>query len=130
MRTQIVFSLVVGAVLVLGGCASQSQPSKPPAKAAPAAAQSAAAASGNPLAKVKLGMTKAQVRDAIGSPSGENSYASGKVWIPFYFGNDVRRTAWHYKGQGRVIFADGNQFGGGGSEVINVEVDPSEPGSN
>jgi len=129
MRTQIVSSLVVGAALILGGCAAQSQPSKPAAKTAPAA-QSAAAASGNPLSKVTIGMTKAQVRDAIGSPSGENSYASGKAWIPFYFGNDVRRTAWHYKGQGRVVFADGNQFGGGGSEVINVEIDPSEPGSN
>jgi len=130
MKTQIVFGLVIGAALVLGGCAAQSQPPKPAGKPVPAAAQSAAAASGNPLSKVQVGMTKAQVRDLVGPPSGENSYASGKAWIPFYFGNDVRRTAWHYKGQGRVIFADGNQFGGGGSEVINVEIDPSEPGSN
>jgi outer membrane protein assembly factor BamE (lipoprotein component of BamABCDE complex) len=132
MRTRIVSTLLCGAVLALGGCAA-SQPAKPAARsAAPAAAPAAkaGAATGNSLSTVTVGMTKAQVRDAVGSPSGENSYASGKAWIPFYFGNDVRRTTWYYKGQGRVIFADGNQFGGGSSEVITVEIDPAEPGSN
>src|SRR5262245_37375816 len=98
MRSQIVSSLLFGAVLALGGCAAQSQPAKPATRAAAApaaAAPHAAAATGNALSKVTVGMTKAQVRDAVGSPSDENSYASGKAWIPFYFGNDIRRTTWH-----------------------------------
>ena len=33
-----------------------------------------------------------------------------------------------YKGVGRVVFADGNVFGGGSSEVVRVEYDPSEAG--
>lgn len=132
MRTRISSVLVCGLALLLAGCAAQSQPATSPREAAPAAAAppDAAAATGNALSKVTVGMSKAQVRDAVGSPSDENSYASGKAWIPFYYGNDIRRTTWYYKGQGRVTFADGNQFGGGRSEVINVEIDPSEQGSN
>ena len=73
-------------------------------------------------------MTKKQVTDILGSPTDENSYSSGKAWIPFYFGNDVRRTEFLYKGVGRVVFADGNAFGGGGSEVVRVDYDPAESG--
>jgi hypothetical protein len=81
------------------------------------------------LAKVQLGMTKPQVREILGQPNDENSYASGKVFIPFYFGNDARRTSWYYKGLGRVVFADGNAFGGGTSEVVRVDYDPGESGT-
>jgi hypothetical protein len=73
-------------------------------------------------------MTKHQVKELIGSPTDENSYSTGKVFIPFYFGNDARRSSWFYKGMGRVVFADGNPFGGGGSEVVRVDYDPSESG--
>jgi hypothetical protein len=80
----------------------------------------------SPLSKIQLGMHKMQVADILGRPSDENSYATGKIWIPFYFGNDARRTCWYYKGMGRVVFADGNAFGGGTGEVIRV--DPTESG--
>jgi len=66
--------------------------------------------------------------DILGSPTDETSYSSGKAWIPFYFGNDVRRTSYYYKGVGRVVFADGNAFGGGASEVVRVDYDPAESG--
>jgi hypothetical protein len=83
----------------------------------------------SPLAKVKLGMNYKQVREILGSPSDENSYPTGKAFIPFYFGNDARRTTWCYKGEGRVLFSGGNVFGGqGNGEVIRVEYDPSETG--
>jgi hypothetical protein len=62
------------------------------------------------LAKVQLGMSKKQVTDVLGQPTDENSYATGKMWIPFYFGNDVRRTSFYYKGMGRVVFADGKRI--------------------
>lgn len=128
MRTKIISTLMCGVALTLGGCAAQSQPA--PVNAPVAAAPAATGVTGNPLSQVSAGMSKAQVREIAGSPSDENSYMSGKAWIPFYFGNDIRRTTWYYKGQGRVVFADGNQFGGGRSEVISIEIDSSEPGSN
>ena len=67
--------------------------------------------------------------DLIGHASDENSYSTGKVFIPFYFGNDARRTSWYYKGMGRVVFADGNAFGGGSSEVVRIDYDPTESGT-
>lgn len=84
--------------------------------------------SNSPLAKVQLGMGKRQVRDLLGAPDDENTYSTGKAFIPWYFGNDARRTSWYYKGVGRVVFADGNVFGGGGTEVIRVDYDPGETG--
>jgi hypothetical protein len=82
----------------------------------------------SPLAKVKIGMDKRQVREILGMPNDENTYATGKAFIPFYFGNDSRRSSWYYKGAGRVVFADGNVFGGGGNEVVRVDYDPNETG--
>ena len=84
---------------------------------------------GSPLAKVRLGMTYKQVREILASPNDENSYPTGKAFIPFYFANDARRSTWYYKGMGRVVFAGGNVFGGpGNGEVVRVDYDPSETG--
>lgn len=128
MRNQIVTALALGVTLSFAGCASRSEPAKA-APQAPAAAPRAAVSGNNILSKVSVGMTKAQVKEAVGAPSDENSYESGKRWIPWYFGNDVRRSTWYYKGQGRVVFAEGNVFGGGTSgEVVNVEIDATESG--
>ena len=129
MRNQVVTALAFGVALSFAGCASKSEPAKTAAPKAPAAAPRAAASGNNILSKVSVGMTKAQVKEAIGAPSDENSYESGKRWIPFYYGNDVRRSTWYYKGQGRIVFAEGNVFGGGSSgEVVNVEIDATESG--
>ena len=116
--------LVCAALAALPGCATQANQ-----KSAPAAAAAAPAPAGSKLAQVQLGMTKKQVKDILGPPTDENSYATGKVFIPFYFGNDARRASFFYKGIGRVVFADGNPFGGGGNEVIRVEYDPNESGT-
>lgn len=118
--------IVVGA-LALTLCACATQTAKSSNSAAPAVAKGVAASS--PLAKVQLGMSKKQVKNLIGSPSDENSYSTGKAWIPFYYGNDARRTTYYYKGMGRVVFADGNIFGGGNSEVTRVDYDPTESGT-
>jgi len=50
---------------------------------------------------------------------------AGKRWIPFYFGNDARRMQVLYKGVGCLIFADGNAWGAGGGELIQIEHDAS-----
>ena len=109
-------------------CATQTS-STSAAPAAPAVAKGVPAPASSPLAKVQLGMNKRQVREVLGSPTDENSYSTGKAWIPFYFGTDARRTSYYYKGLGRVVFADGNVFGGGAPEVVRVDYDPSETGT-
>ncbi len=114
--------VLAGALAIgLAGCAARSD--------APAAPEEGAVAvpATSPLSKIKVGMRKAEVRAAIGEPNDENSYATGMAFVPFYFGNEARRTSWYYKGVGRVVFADGNVFGGGGT-VSRVDYDPSEPG--
>ena len=123
--------LMVGAMLLaVGACSTQTSQGSGGATA-PAANEppvGVPAPPRSPLSKVQLGMTKKQVADILGHASDENSYMTGKVFIPFYFGNDARRTSWYYKGMGRVVFADGNAFGGGVSEVVRVDYDPSESG--
>lgn len=59
------------------------------------------------------------------APDRQHSYESGKRWIPFYFGSDARRSQALYKGEGCLIFTDGNVWGGAGGELIRIEHDPS-----
>jgi hypothetical protein len=125
MRRWIRTGVATLALAGLAGCAAQSGQTAAPA---PAMAKGVPAPAGSKLAQVRLGMTKKQVKDILGPPTDENSYSTGKAWIPFYFGNDARRTSYFYQGVGRVVFADGNVFGGGQSEVVRVDADPSEPG--
>ena len=75
-----------------------------------------------PFAKVAHGMTIKHVYDLIGPPTDTNFYRTGKMWIPFYFGDDHIRTEAHYKGIGRITFA------GLTPKVIRVEYDPTERG--
>jgi hypothetical protein len=108
--------------ICVAGCAAKSDtaPAAPPARAQIPA--------DSPLAKVQIGMTAQQVSSILGMPTNQVSYASGKAWIPFYFGSDVRRTEWSYKGLGRVVFTGGNQWGGGGGQVERIDYDPTETG--
>lgn len=121
-------SLVLVAACVLAGglaaCSAKSggEGAAPPAQAArPIPPDS-------PLAKVKTGMTTVEVQTLLGAPTSQNNFESGKRWIPYYYGNDVRRTEWAYKGLGRVLFTGGNQWGGGAGLVERVEYDPNETG--
>jgi len=122
-----VLSVIAGLAMVGGvaGCAAKSTEGSAPA----AAAAKVAAPASSPLSKVQLGMTKRQVKEILGAPTDENSYSTGKMWIPWYFGNDARRVSYFYKGVGAVVFADGNVFGGGGAgEVVRVDYNPEETG--
>ncbi len=103
------------------GCGAKSSPPPPAAVHQPIPANS-------PLAKVHTGMTQDQVTQLLGSPTNHVTYESGKRWIPFYYGGDVRRTEWSYKGLGRVIFTGGNQWGGAAGQVERVDYDPTETG--
>ena len=124
--------LMVGVMMfAIGACATQTSQSSSGSEASAAAKgvpEGVPAPPSSPLSKVQLGMGKKQVKDLLGAPSDENTYMTGKAFIPFYFGNDARRTSYYYKSMGRVVFADGNVFGGGGTEVVRVDYDPTESG--
>ena len=126
--------LVVGmCALALGGCAERSarrseERTAPPPEAAKEADQPTPPPPGSPLAKITKGMVMSDVSKILGQPTDQNQYVTGKAFIPWYFGNDVTRVEWHYKGLGRVVFTGGGAYGQGGGEVEWVDYDPSESG--
>lgn len=78
------------------------------------------------FAKLQIGMQMSEVQTLLGrAPDRFHTYESGKRWIPFYFGNDVRRLQALYKGEGCLIFTHGNVWGGAGGDLIQIHVDPS-----
>jgi len=81
---------------------------------------------GSLLAKVSIGMSDTEVHNAIGGPTGTRTYPTGKQAIPFYYGPDLMRTDWKYKGQGRVIFSHDRY--GANMKVIRIDYDPHETG--
>jgi glucose/arabinose dehydrogenase len=125
---------VVALVLIsiaLAACAEHAARSERQASApAPAETKATPVAppAGSPLAKVQKGMRMGQVAEILGQPTDQNQYITGKAFIPFYYGGDVTRLEWHYKGLGRVVFTGGGAFGQGGGEVEWVEYDPQESG--
>ena len=113
--------LVLGAALLaLTACSKGPKPDKQAANATPPPADS-------PLAKVKTGMTEAQVLSILGQPTDQGASITGKQFIPWYFGSDTARVAYYYKGQGRVVFAAGG-IGNRAGTVQRVEYDPTEDG--
>jgi hypothetical protein len=115
--------LVLG--LALAACASggsgssgEAAADRPPRGVAPPA--------GHRLANVEPGMTPGQVTGILGAPTSEQSYQTGKAWIPFYWGSDLARTDWKYAGEGRVVFSQ-NRWSGA-LKVIRVDYDPGEDG--
>jgi hypothetical protein len=78
------------------------------------------------FAKLQIGMSTSEVQDQLGRvPDRSHTYESGKRWIPFYFGNDARRTQVLYKGEGCLIFTGGNVWGAAGGDLIQIHADPS-----
>lgn len=119
-RTIVLLAVLLAFAFALAGCSGKSDPAPAPAAATIPA--------DSPLAKVQVGMTANEVSQILGMPTNQVSYATGKAWIPWYFGDDARRTEWSYKGLGRVVFTGGNVFGGGGGRVTRVDYDPNETG--
>jgi len=121
--------LALSALLILTvvtGCATQSpspgsQSTAPPPAATPPPA-------GSKLAGIREGMTPEQVQKIAGAPASIKPYITGKAFIPWYFGPDRQRTAYYYRGQGRVIFS-GEGGLGTDSHVLRVEYDASDPGA-
>lgn len=95
----------------------------------PAGATVAAPAGGfKPITEIKAEMSYQQVMSIAGPPTSENSHMTGKSFIPFNFkGADSTRTIAHYKGQGRVVFANTSAYTNG-KRVLEVQIDPGESG--
>ncbi|MBN3860047.1 outer membrane protein assembly factor BamE [Neisseriaceae bacterium PsAf] len=74
------------------------------------------------FSKIKIGMSAKQVQDLIGQPTDTSSHATGKNWVPYYFGSDRSRTMYYYKDHGRLTFAKN------GSRLFRIEVDSTEDG--
>ena len=119
--------LALSALVVLavaGGCAQSPRP----ASSAPAPAAATPPPAGSKLAGITKGMRPEEVQKIAGAPTTIRPYITGKAFIPWYFGPDRTRTAYYYKGQGRVVFS-GDGGLGTNSTVLQVEYDPSEPGA-
>ncbi len=119
--------------LLLAGCASDA--AKPGAPQAVAAAQRdggpltvGAMPDDSPLAKIHPGMSEGRVYAILGQPTETKTYLTGKQWIPFYFGPDVRRKEALFKGLGRIVFVPSGAFGTGVYKVHQVIYDPNEDG--
>jgi hypothetical protein len=143
--------LIVLTAALASACASrqaktettETAPSNPPAKTAPPAKESAKKepakkevkevkeapegeivgkpATGSKFAKLKLGMTLAQVEKAIGRPNKQWQHPTGKASIPFYFGPDRWVIQYSYKGEGVLTLNSG-----GDQLLTRIEVNKSE----
>lgn len=130
------------ASILFAGCASQSPQNKPSESStveSKSTTQTVSSKDGNfkgqiigsakpgsKFSKLKIGMDPSEVQEIMGrGPDKQHSYESGKRWIPFYFGNDARRMQVLFKGEGCLIFTNGNVWGGAGGDLITIENDPS-----
>ncbi|GAB1258208.1 hypothetical protein NBRC116494_27100 [Aurantivibrio plasticivorans] len=82
----------------------------------------------SPITDVQVGMSMEQAYNLAGVPDNTTTYQTGKAWRPFNFkGADNYRTAALYKGQGRIVFSNDNQYSNN-MKVLEVIVNPSETG--
>ena len=78
-------------------------------------------AAGSKFAKLKIGMTLAQVEKTIGRPTKQWTHPTGKASIPFYFGPDRWVIQYSYKGEGVLTLNSG-----GDQLLTRIEVNKSE----
>lgn len=79
-----------------------------------------------PISEIKKGMSMDTVYALAGPPDATTSRETGKRWIPFNFkGGDIRRTEALYKGQGRVVFSNTDQYSNNW-RVLEVHLNPEE----
>ncbi len=96
--------------------------------AAKSAPKVKAASGKSPNTEVQVGMSMEQAYSIAGTPSNTTSYMTGKAFRPFNFkGADNHRTAALYKGQGRIVFSNNNQYSNN-MKVLEVIVNPAESG--
>ena len=121
MKTRFALLLVLSLclIVVFSSCATNRSSSKAePAAQAPAVEVPPT----SKFAKIEIGMARPEVHEKIGASSDFKVIASGKAWIPFYYGSDRTRTIDYYKKEGRLVYAGGN------NRLIEIVYDPNEDG--
>lgn len=80
------------------------------------------------ISEIKKGMSMDTAYALAGQPNATTSRETGKRWIPFNFkGGDIRRTEALYKGQGRIVFSNTDQYSNNW-RVLEVHLNPDESG--
>ena len=133
-------ALAVAVIIALSGCATQRGASSGGAAEAPQPSAPGGRivksqdgtfdgeiigtpAPGSKFAKLQIGMTMREVNALIGAPDDLVRHETGKRWIPFYFGDDAQRMQALVKNEGCLTYTGGNVFGGGGNQLIRIQVD-------
>ena len=121
------FILVLLCLFFLTSCAGTGGPRESNDEAKEPATQKLPIPPNSPFAKIKKDMGSKQVIDILGPPKDQEAYATGKAFIPFYFGSDTSQLVFYYEGLGQIYFSGGGVFGGSG-RVIEIVYDPTEDG--
>jgi len=131
MKKNLLFTALFTAAVALGvtGCGTTDSGSSEPAKPAEETKAAIPIPADSPFAKIKTGMSMAEVYSLIGQPADTSHHITGKSFIPYYYGGDTHRMEAIYKGQGRIVFSPRNAFTSD-MEVIEINYDPKEPGYN
>jgi hypothetical protein len=119
MENAVRFILVLCLMMGLAACASNTaRTSSTPEPQTP----STVVPPTSKFAKLEIGMPRPQVHEKIGAASDFKMIASGKAWIPFYYGPDRTRTIDYYKNEGRLVYSGGN------NRLVDIVYDPDEDG--
>ncbi|MFT4047511.1 MAG: hypothetical protein QM661_12565 [Solimonas sp.] len=128
-------TMLLGAALLAAGCASQSTHPAPTASNEASPIPEVAdwrvigtPAPGSKFAKLRPGLSHADVESLIGPPNRVASHQTGKAWIPFYYGKDAYRLETYYKGEGMLTFS-GSVYGNTQGKLIGVTVNTAESGA-
>ena len=119
MRLQ---TMLLAGLLGLAACSGQTD-----ANTGTSAGLVGTPALGSKFARLRLGMSKAEVQDTIGEPTDQNAHETGKAFIPYYFGAGTTQINAHYKGEG-VLTYDSRAVGSTAYTLVGIKVDPAERG--
>jgi len=82
----------------------------------------------NSLSAIRKGMSLDEVISIVGEPTSTTGHITGKSFNPFYYGSDHARLIHLYKGQGRVLYRQSSRYSRRAWLVLEVQIDPGEPG--
>jgi len=80
------------------------------------------------LSAIKKGMSLQEVNALVGDPTSTTGHITGKSFNPFYYGSDHTRLIHLYQGQGRVLYSQSSRYSRRAWRVMEVQIDPGEPG--
>ena len=82
----------------------------------------------NSLSAIRKGMSLQEVNALVGDPTSTTGHITGKSFNPFYYGSDHARVIHFYQGRGRIHFSQSSRYSRRVWRVMEVEIDPGEPG--